>query len=352
MKNKTEIRQSKLLMHLIDEYIETNEPVSSGLLCKKYLSYVSPATIRIDLHKMEGKNLIFQPHTSAGRIPTLNGFKKYFEIIEKNIEKNNYKQVDTLQKILIANYKDIPLALHYIKQLLAKETEQLSFVAEPEIANGYLKNFSAFKIDDNKILFVVSLDSGIDKTVIIKCESNISPNQLKALVRYINDELYGARIFDIQNKYLRELNSKMNSDNGLMISFMEEIKKALSEISNYFIFFDGNINFLEQPEFDSKKEIISFLGLMQRQDLIFSKMQEKAKEDKPYYIISGDEFGQPKWSKLVIVFSKYHLFDIPGYLGIVSPIRMNYRKTIPIIKDMAKAITETTKKGMVIQYEK
>ena len=84
-------------------------------------------------------------------------------------------------------------------------------------------------------------------------------------------------IFDIQNKYLRELNSKMNSDNGLMISFMEEIKKALSEISNYFIFFDGNINFLEQPEFDSKKEIISFLGLMQRQDLIFSKMQEKAK---------------------------------------------------------------------------
>jgi len=352
MKNKTEIRQSQLLMYLIDEYIETNEPVSSGLLCKKYLSYVSPATVRIDLHKMEGKNLIFQPHTSAGRIPTLNGFKKYFEIIEESINNTKYKQVENLQKILIANYKDIPLALHYIKQLLAKETDQLSFVAEPEIANGYLKSFSAFKISENKILFVVSLDSGIDKTVIIKCENNISSNQLKALVRYINDELYGARIFDIQNKYLKELNSKLETDNGLRISFMEEIKKALSEISNYFIFFDGDINFLEQPEFDSKKEIISFLGLMQRQDIIFSKMQEKAVEDKPYYIINGDEFGQPKWSKVVIVFSRYQLFDIPSYLGIISPIRMDYRKTIPIVRDMAKAITEITKKGMVVQYEK
>ncbi|MEA1973880.1 MAG: heat-inducible transcription repressor HrcA, partial [Candidatus Cloacimonadota bacterium] len=128
---------------------------------------------------------------------------------------------------------------------------------------------------------------------------------------------------------------------------------VFQEISTYFLHFDGNINFLEQPEFEEKKTILSFLSLTQRQDKLSKLMQIKGTNKDNYNIILGDEFNNPELSKFVLIYAKYYVFGIPGYLGVLSPVRMNYRKAIPIIRDIANTITSTTKKGMVVPaYEK
>ncbi|MBW6516482.1 MAG: heat-inducible transcriptional repressor HrcA [Candidatus Cloacimonetes bacterium] len=344
---KNEIRELKALTHLIEEYIESNEPVSSRLLCEKYLPEVSPATIRIDLHKLEQKRFIFQPHTSAGRIPTLAGYRYYINGLDKKLAKLPYDKEDLLRRVLISNYRDTVSALHYIMQILAKETDQLSFIAEPEIAYGVLENLEVFKIGSNKLLFVVSLDSGVDKTVIINCGYEISEQQLKALVRYVNESLSGLRIHDIQHKYIEEMADKMGEVNFIFSRFLQEFQRALTEMSSYYIHFEASISFLNQPEFNTKEEILSFLGLTQRQDLLVNMMHRKI-GDKPFEVLLGEDLGRKEWFNYVIVFSRYELFGIPGYLGIIAPVRMNYQKNIPIIRDMAKIITEVTKKGMIV----
>jgi heat-inducible transcriptional repressor len=349
---KADIRRNKVLRSLIDEYITNIEPVSSRLLCENYIPEASSATLRIDLHKLEEQNYIYQPHTSAGRVPTIAGYRKYLEDIAKEIAEAEYARTDFLRELLIKNYKDTPLALHYIKQMLARETDQLSFVAEPEMAFGYLEKLDVFKIGKDKLLWVVSLDSGMDKTVILKTDYDISEQQLRVLVRYVNEELYGLRIYDIQNKYLEKISDKASDENRLLSLFLEELRNALSEIGSYFIHFEGSIEFLKQPEFDEKEIVLSFLGLMQRQDLIVNLIQqayERSKaEKKDYFVVMGEEFGQAQWSDFVLIFTKYELFGVPGYLGTLSPVRMNYRKNIPIIRDIAETITQTTKKGMMI----
>lgn len=344
---KNEIRQQQVLSHLVEEYIQSVEPVSSKLICQKYISNASPATIRIDLNKLEKENLICQPHTSAGRIPTISGYRRYLERLAPKLETISYESTDILRGILIKYYKDIPLALHYIMQLLARETDQLSFVAEPEVSYGYLSNLDVFKISENKLLFVVSLDSGLDKTVILKCEHGITEQQLKTIVRYANDEFIGHRIYDIQNRYLEETTEKISEENRLLKLFLEELQNAFTEISSYFIHFDGNIGFLEQPEFNNKDSILSFLGFIQRQDYLVNLMQIKH-YNKPYHVLLGEDLGQPELSDYSLIFAKYDIFGIPGYLGVLGPVRMNYEKNIPIIRDIANIITKTTKKGMVV----
>ncbi len=347
---KNVMREKLVLKSLVVDYIKTNETVSSRVICKNYIPSVSPATIRIDLHKLEKKNLIYQPHTSAGRIPTLQGFRDYTEQIEEEVKTISYEKSDFIREFLAKNYKDTPLALHYIMQILAKETDQLSFVAEPEMSYGFLRKIEVFKIAHNKLLFVVSLDSGLDKTVILNCDYDISEQQLKVLVRYANEEFMGLRIFDIMNTHLEKMSKKMNQENKLLSLFLQELNKALLEISNYYIHFDGNISFLEQPEFDSKKNILVFLDLMQRHDYLINVM-EKNKKKKPYHIVFGEEFGRMEWYNFVLIYSKYEIFGVPGYLGILAPVRMDYLKNIPIIRDIAKTITDTTKKGMMVpQY--
>ena len=346
MKN-VEIREQKILKSLIEEYIKTKTPVSSRILCEDHLVDVSSATIRSELFKLEQKGLIYQPHTSAGRIPTISGYRQYIDLIKKEESGISYDKLDFLKSLLVNNYRDIPMSLHYIKQLLAKETDLLTFVAEPEISYDTLLKLDVFKISNDKLLFVVSLASGMDKTIVVKPDFEITEQQLKVAVRYVNEELSGLRIYDIQHKYLEEMSEKWLEDNKLLTLFLKEFYYALFELNNYFIHFDSNIEFLEQPEFDTKKLIMVFLSLMQRQDMLVNIMQKNL-SGQEWQVILGEDFGNPEWSDFSMMYAKYEIFDIPGFLGVIGPSRMDYKTLIPMVRDIAKTITQTTKKGMMV----
>jgi heat-inducible transcriptional repressor len=344
---KNELRKSDVLQYLVDEYITNREAVSSKLLCDKYLPECSSATIRIDLNRLEKENFIFQPHTSAGRVPTIKGYRQYLDMILPGIDQAEYKNITLLRNLLVQYYRDTPLALHYIMQLLAKETDQLSFVAEPQVSYGYLEHLDVFHISPRKLLFVVSLDSGLDKTVILKTEQEITPRQLRIIVRHINEELAGLRIYDIQNKYLQEIQEKLGRESVLFKNFLRGLNRALIQMSGYFIHFDGNVNFLEQPEFADRHAILNFLSFIQRQDNLINLMQRhEAASD--YSILLGEDLILPELTEYALVYSRYEVYGVPGYLGILGPVRMDYRKNIALVRDYARTITETTKKGMMV----
>jgi len=345
---KNQLRLNDTLTALVDEYILSCEPVSSRILNEKYLKDVSSATLRLDLLKLEQMNLITQPHTSAGRIPSISGYRSYLELIEAEHSKINYPRMDLLRELLIHNYKDTPRALHYIMQNLAKETDQLSFVAEPEVSSGYLAKLDVFAIGDRKFIFVMSLDSGLDKTVILKCDNDLTESQLRKLVRYLNDELVGLQVYDIANRVLIEM--REDTDNSLVSQFLTELHKAFVEISDFFIHFDGSIKFLEQPEFDSKDNILKFMSLIQRQDFLLNTMRNN-EDRKEVNIIMGEDFAGGDWLDFALIYARYEVFGIPGYLGVLAPLRTEYRKLIPLIRDVARTITTTTRRGMIVPQQ-
>ncbi|NLO43929.1 MAG: heat-inducible transcription repressor HrcA [Candidatus Cloacimonetes bacterium] len=343
---KSKARLIDTLSALVDEYIESCEPVSSRVISEKYIRNVSSATLRLDLNKLEQMDLIFQPHTSAGRIPTIGGYRRYLDSIESEHRKIRYARIDTLRELMLRSYRDTPRSLHYIMQLLARETDQLSFVAEPEVSSGYLSRLEVFNIGDKKLLFVMSLDSGLDKTVIMRSEYDINEQQLKKLVRYLNEELVGLRIYDIANRVLVEMQEHSSGEGDLLSQFLGELHKAFMEISDFFIHFDGSIKFLEQSEFDSKENILSFMNLIQRQDYLLKLMRKE--EHEGVNILMGEDFAEPGWQVFALIYARYEVFGIPGYLGVIAPMRTDYRRLIPLIRDISKTITETTKRGMVV----
>jgi len=347
---KNQLRLDKTFVALVDEYILSNEPVSSRVLNEKYLRGVSSATLRLDLMKLEKQNLIQQPHTSAGRIPTINGFRAYLRLIAPEHANVSFKDMKLLRDLLIRHYKDTPLAMNYIMQLLAKETDQLSFVAEPEVSSGYLAKLEVFPIGMQKFIFVMSLDSGLDKTVVMKLDYDITEAQLKRLVRYLNDELVGLRIYDIANKVLIEMRENMYRDNALVSMFLSELHKAFVDISDFYINYDGSINFLEQPEFDSKQNILSFMNMIQRQEYLMNLMRNFDTE-ADVNVLMGEDLNVPQWYDFSLIYGRYEVFGIPGYLGVVAPLRTDYRRLIPLIRDVTKTITETTRKGMVVPQQ-
>ena len=307
---KNQARLMHTLSALVDEYIQGCEPVSSRVLNERYLQDVSSATLRLDLLKLEEQHQISQPHTSAGRVPTIGGYRRYLEFIQKDHASVRYERMDTLRELLIQNYKDTPRALHFIMQMLAHETDQLSFVAEPEVSGGYLAKLDVFAIGEGKFIFVMSLDSGLDKTVILKCKYDLTDTQLKKLVRYLNDELAGLRIYDIANKVLVDMRQRRESESDLVSTFLSELHKAFIEISDFYIHYDGSIKFLEQPEFDSKESILSFMNLIQRQDYLLDAMRNH--DRAVVNVLMGEEFGDSRWYEYSLILGRYEVFGILG----------------------------------------
>jgi len=156
------------------------------------------------------------------------------------------------------------------------------------------------------------------------------------------------RLYDIQNKYLDEVSEHVTEENTLLKLFLDEPNNAITEISSYFIHFDGNMNFLEQPEFDERKSILSFLGFIQRQDVLINLMK-RHESGKDYSILMGEDLIRPELVEYAMIYAKYEIYGIPGYLGIVGPVRMNYKRNIPLVRDFARTITEITKKGMMVK---
>ncbi len=343
--NKKNIRRKKLLDYLIQEYCQCSTPLASGYICKKYFAEKSPATIRTDLVRLEEKGYIYQPHTSSGRIPTILGYREYLR--QNDFSSALFGNTNHLKQIICENFRNATSMLDNILQILAVSTGQLCFVAEPEMGYEYLQKLSVFKISASKLLFVVSLSSGMDKTLLTECSYQITTKQLDALVRYVNQKFSGMRIYDIQTKYL--LDSTLQKENSLLNLFLAELYEALTKMGGYFLNFDGNISFLQQPEFDDKNNILNFFAMMRRQEILVKLMQENNPNEKIGAIL-GEDFPDKNWGEFVLLYAKYNLFGIPGYLGTISPIRTNYAKTIACLKAVAKTITATTRDRGIIKY--
>lgn len=346
--NKLTQRQKEILKSIILEHIKSAKAVGSSLLTENYDLSVSSATIRNEMVELADRGLIEQPHTSAGRIPTEKGYQFYINDIldfDKVIPK---KSIKLMHKLLSQNYKSLELMLSAILKFLAHVSGQMSIIAEPDFSCGNIKNFNIFQIGNNKLLIVLSLSGGFDKTFIITNENSLSSAQIKALVRYLNDRLSHKTINEVKNILSNELENEDNPKNKIILEIYAKINEILNKISDLTLRFDGEVGFISQPEFDSQEKILNLLQVINNHDY-FTKTFRKY-GDNDYTILMGEEFEREKFRDLVLIFGKYSAMDLNGYLGILGTKRMNYKENIPLICFAAKMITELSRSGTVIPY--
>ena len=347
-KDRLSKRRKEILRAIILEYLKNALAVGSKILSENYDFNVSPATIRNDMAVLTENGFIEQPHTSAGRIPTEKGYKFYINDIidfEKNIPEQKIKM---MQALLSQNYQSIDLMLSAILKFLANVSGQFSIIAEPDFSAGLLKKLDIFKIEGNRLLLVISLDVGLDKTVVMPNSYNISDAQISAMVRYFNNRFADLPIYQILNQFPKMLESEQFQRKSLLLDISSEIKNAMNKASRYVMRFDGSIGFLNQPEFKSREKILQLLKIINNQN-DFIEIFKKYKQND-YTILMGEEIKSEEFADLVLIFGKYQAMGLTGFIGILGTKRMNYRENIPMVCFASRMITEMTTKGTVMPY--
>lgn len=323
-------RKLKILTAVVDEYIHTGEPVGSKAVMNQVKA--SSATIRNDMAELEKQGLLYQPHTSAGRLPTYQGLRLYVDsLMEKNPLTNEERQYfDSVFESGTSEEEVIKTAQLALSQLtscatvVANSTPKFSIISKVEV------------IPTGKRLYVILMitSNGSIKNKTCRLQFDLTDEQLEFFGKYMQENLEGMSIDNISDEVFEKMKTAMGAYMMTLSPLVSELIELSKELTQSEISITGQKNLLTCKDFN-QNEIISFLD-NQRElanfiDQSFSGLHVMFSSESDSFVLSN--------SSLITSSFKKNGKTI-GTLGLVGPVRLDYAKFIPYLEYFTQKITD------------
>jgi heat-inducible transcriptional repressor len=327
-------RERNVLLKIAELYIKTGEPVGSRTLQKRYSLPFSPATIRNVMADLEDKGFLFQPHTSAGRIPTDEGLKIYVNNLFLALGEEDETLVNRLiNYVRSENVSDRDEILSKVLDFLQNNTGYVGFgvnLAEDLTVN----NVVLMRVGKRKILIVVNFheDYVLHKVV----SGDIPDSELPKISKMLTQKLKGKTLRKIKRELKDEIENLKKEVSDVFFKINSLILKSLNEIERLKI--HGTSNIINSVSGDLEK-LKNLIELLEEKTLFLGVLKKFLSQEKKVDVILGSEV-EPELPQVSFVLSKYGTnLKEAGIVGILGPKRMDYSQVIPLVENVARAIS-------------
>ena len=333
-------RKLTILKAIIQNYLETGEPVGSRTLSKYTDLNLSSATIRNEMADLEDLGYIFQPHTSAGRIPSDKGYRLYVDMLIAKRESAMLEKTDKVEKVL-----------QQAARVLATNTNYATMVSSPINNRNTLKFIQLSQVDAEQIVAVIVLGGNVIKNKIIEVGEMLSNENLLKLNMLLNTTLNGLPIDQITLGLIARLKEQAGIHSEVVAHVLDAVAETIHVEEDMKIYTSGATNIFKYPELSDKQsaqEIISaFEEKQQLADLVTETLASEDSHGIQVYI--GDETPVKTMKDCSVVTATYELGEgMKGTIGIIGPKRMDYEhvmKTLKILQGELDAIYNKDPKG-------
>ncbi|UCC80260.1 MAG: heat-inducible transcription repressor HrcA [Candidatus Zixiibacteriota bacterium] len=336
-------RERKILKVLIDHYVLTAEPVASRAIAKKYGLKLSPATVRNTIKDLEEIGLVSQPHTSAGRVPTTEGYRIYVNYLLQPDEPSEPDQ-QMISDFLSGALSGIDQILEQTSRVLGSVSSQLGITIAPQFESGIITRLELIPVAERRVLVVLAMKSGLAKTVLLEVETELKDIGLRETASILNERLCGLSIGELKRTIKRRLAEPTRGNPQLIKMFIESSDELLSFSGERDIHFGGTSYLMNQPEFNDPGKMRELLNLLDRRETVGRLMSEASGVEGIRVVIGvdseekSDEIGRT--AELSILSSTYTAGKFKGVLGIMGPTRMPYSRLIGIVDFTAKRLSQ------------
>ena len=325
-------RKKKILRAVISENIKKPQAVSSKDLHEKYFEDVSSATIRNELMALEEMGYLFQPHTSAGRVPTVDGFRKYISELmpEKELTK---KEIEDLKSQFNAKISGVEDLAQVVARTLSTVTDYASVVYVNELLPAVIDSVKIVRITDNDAIVLVVTDLGVIKDLTIKIDEDLTDEDLLSAGKFLTQVVGGMEIGELNDVDVEEeLTSLAERYKELFSVVIEAIttreQKPILKV-------EGASNLLSQPEYNNPEQARNTLKLFESKEVLAPLIQTG--NDVEISIKVGEDENQ----NCSVVSATYKINGKNvGRAGIVGPVRMDYAKAVSVLKEVNTVISE------------
>lgn len=326
-------RKLKILHAIIQNYLETGEPVGSRTISKYTDLNLSSATIRNEMADLEELGYILQPHTSAGRIPSDQGYRLYVDMLMEEKE----QELTEMQEQMLDKADRMEQLLSQAAKVLASSTNYATMVSTPVSSANKLKFIQLSMVDEEQIIAVIVLGGNVIKNKIINVEEPLSNENLLKLNMLLNTTLTGMPIEEINLGLIARLKEQAGIHSEVVGNVLDAVAEVIQVDNEMHIYTSGATNIFKYPELSDKQsaqEIIS--AFEEKQQLNELVTQTLAREDNTgIQVYIGDETPVQNMKDCSVVTATYELGEgMKGTIGIIGPKRMDYEHVLKSLKHL------------------
>ncbi|MCG8470214.1 MAG: heat-inducible transcriptional repressor HrcA [Gemmatimonadetes bacterium] len=338
-------RERAVLAAVIDSFIRTASPAGSRTIGKEYELGVSAATIRNTMADLETKGLLTHPHTSAGRLPTDLAYRYYVDGLMRRGGISPRERVAIEREFESFEVTGVEDLVSQAARVLTLLTGELGLAVGPMLATATLERLELVPVSTEKALLILTLESGVVRTVYVDVRSSVPRATLEAVSTALNERLAGETLSVIQDTLHERLGDLRFDDreadeliNIFVHSGPDIFEWALRERE---VHLGSSVALSEQPEFTTSDRLRDLIQLTERRELLASVLGQRGESEGPQITI-GAEHGQPELDELTIVTANYSVGSLQGTVGVIGPTRMPYEKVVSIVDWTSGLLTRLT----------
>lgn len=328
-------RKKKVLWAIVQDYSETAEPVGSRTIAKKYNLGVSSATIRNEMQDLEDAGYLEQPHASAGRVPSIKGYRYYVDQLMQPVPVTTEEE-NLLDSLLHAHMNQVDDIFRDMAKVVANLTHSLSVTALSEQKNTF--NYARFlPLDENRaILLVVTTEGQVSNTVVPIPEGS-SFDEMQMVADKLNQFLHGKRVDGLEESFILSFQKAVEQNISPYIPMFAAIQQSLRTERQ--VYSGGASQLIEQPEFQNVEKVQDILALLEERDLLESMLLSVM--DKPIAVHIGTENGSKSLSDLSVVRAQFTVNGrLLGSVAVLGPTRMQYSKVVGMMNFMQQRLED------------
>lgn len=349
-------RQQQVLWATVRHYIATAEPVGSEALVKEYNLSVSSATIRNAMGVLEKSGLLYQPHTSAGRIPSDSGYRIYVD----NLIKPSSEATSQIEQLLSCRLNcdewSFEALLRGAAQILSTLSGYITLITMPLTRTTELRHLQLVQVDPERIMLIVVTDSYETRSLLMELpksddDSKLDPErvdrELQILSNFLNEQLRGRSPADLATLDWSELGREFERYSHSLTSLLTDLTRRLSQSSALptQILISGVSEVLRQPEFSELHHIKTIMRLLEEEQhqlmpLIFDQPDSDGSGRRVSIRIGSENLLEPIRACTLISSTYNRGSSAVGSVGVLGPTRMVYEDTIALVEATADYLSD------------
>ena len=333
-------RHQQILTDVVRVYIETGEPVSSRHIAKRYIEPLSPATVRNVMADLEEEGFLYQPHTSAGRVPTAAAYRFFVEQVAAQATASPEDRQWIKRELAAAQTPEA--VMERASHVLAAVSRGLGIFISPPLARSVVEHIRFLLLPDERVLCVLVSEGSVTRDKLIRPEKPFRQEELDHVAAYLNAHYSGwtleAMRADLRTQVGREREryGKLAGDALLLCD-----SNVFEDTSERRVFVDGAAQFASTVEFTSQDQLRELLEAIEEKDRLIALLSGCIEAPEPVHVELGLDQMSQAGKHLALVSASYSSKDqVQGTLGILAPMRMHYERVITAVAFMAQFFSE------------
>jgi heat-inducible transcriptional repressor len=327
-------RQREILRHVVEEYVQTGQPVGSKTLVERRSLQIAPSTARAELAELEALGLLTHPHTSAGRVPTESGYRYYADELLGRLD----AQPTAFPLDLHTTRTEVEQALQATTEMLSQVTRLLALVSAPPLEATTIVRVEVLLLQPELVMVVLITSAGGVTKKLFQFAEPVDPGLAKWANEYLNETVSGLQLGTV-------LMRRRFEEPGLTPrerEFLAALRPAFSELVSAAqrLYVGGASDLLGEVRAEEMEAYRSLFELVEKRAAFLEVLGDASGDSRGPFVRVGHDLAHPALHEVALVGAAYGLVHrVLGAVSLVGPVRMDYEKAVGAVRSAANELS-------------